>query len=78
MHLLGWALFLAWFDLTMFLGRFDIFGKHIYRSWHVMKKVGWSMTVYIPILIAFAAAFHCFLKNDPIFEVKRLENIAVL
>ena len=68
MHLLGWALFLAWIDLTLFLGRFDIFGKHIYRSWHVMKNVAWSMTVYIPILLAFASAFHCFLKNDWIFE----------
>ena len=29
MHLLGWALFLSWIDLTLFLGRFDIFGKHI-------------------------------------------------
>ena len=68
MHLLGWALFLAWIDLTLFLGRFDIFGRHIYRSWHVMKNVAWSMTVYIPILLAFASAFHCFLKNNGIFE----------
>ena len=68
MHLLGWALFLAWIDLTLFLGRFDIFGKHIYRSWHVMKNVAWSMTVYIPVLLAFASAFHCFLKNNGIFE----------
>ena len=67
-HLLGWALFLAWIDLTMFLGRFDLFGRHIYRSWHVMKNVAWSMTVYIPILLAFGSAFHCFMKNDEIFE----------
>ena len=68
MDLLAWALFLAWIDLTLFLGRFDVFGKHIYRSWHVMKNVAWSMIVYIPILLAFAFAFHCFLKNDEIFE----------
>ena len=67
-HLLGWALFLAWIDLTMFLGRFDLFGRHIYRSWHVMKNVAWSMTVYIPILMAFGSAFHCFMKYDEIFE----------
>ena len=67
-HLLGWALFLSWIDLTMFLGRFDLFGRHIYRSWHVMKNVAWSMTVYIPILLAFGFAFHCFMKNDEIFE----------
>ena len=78
MHLLGWALFLAWIDLTLFLGRFDVFGKHIYRSWHVMKNVAWSMIVYIPILLAFAFAFHCFLKNDEIFEGTMASVLKVL
>ena len=78
MHLLGWALFLAWIDLTLFLGRFDVFGKHIYRSWHVMKNVAWSMIVYIPILLAFAFAFHCFLKNDEIFEGTTASVLKVL
>ena len=41
---LGWTLFLAWIDLTIFLGRFDIFGKHIYRSWHVMEKATFFIT----------------------------------
>ena len=67
-HLLGWALYLAWLNLTIFLGRFDLFGKHIYRSWHVLKNVAVSMIVYIPILMAFATGFHCFLKNHPTFE----------
>ena len=67
-HLLGWALYLAWLNLTIFLGRFDLFGKHIYRSWHVLKNVAVSMVVYIPILMAFATGFHCFLKNHPTFE----------
>ena len=65
---LGWTLFLAWIDLTIFLGRFDICGKHIYRSWHVMKNVAFSMVVYIPVMVAFAAAFHCFLMNNTTFE----------
>ena len=67
-HLLGWTLFLAWINLTLFLGRFDIFGVHIYRSFHVIKNVAWSMSVYLPSLGAFAIAFHCFLRNDDIFE----------
>ena len=33
-----------------------------------MKNVAWSMSVYLPSLGAFAIAFHCFLRNDPIFE----------
>ena len=65
---LGWSLFMAWIDLTIFLGRFDVFGKHIYRSWHVMKNVAFSMVVYIPIMMAFACAFHCFLMFNETFE----------
>ena len=37
-HLLGWALFMVWIDLTMFLGRFDLFGRHIYRSQYGIFK----------------------------------------
>ena len=67
-HLLGWALFLAWIDLTIFLARFDVFGKPIYLSWHVLNNVAWSMIVYIPTVIAFSAGFHCFLKSNAVFE----------
>ena len=67
-HLLGWTLFLAWIDLTIFLGRFDIFGKHIYRSWYVMKNVAMSLMVYVPIIVAFACAFHVFLIYNEIFQ----------
>ena len=62
-HLLGWALFFAWIDLTVFLARFDLFGRPIYLSWHVLSNVAWSMIVYIPTVVAFAAGFHCFLKR---------------
>ena len=67
-HLLGWALFLSWMDLTLFLARFDLFGKHIYLSWHVLKKVGWSLVVYVPSVIAFSMAFHAFLRRNEIFQ----------
>ena len=43
-----------------------------------MKNVAWSMTVYIPILLAFASAFHCFLKNDWIFEGTMASVLKVL
>ena len=67
-HLLGWALFLAWMNLTLFMARFDLFGKHIYLSWHVLKKVGWSLVVYVPSVIAFSMAFHAFLRRNEIFQ----------
>ena len=55
-------------NLTNFLGRFDLCGKHIYRSWHVMKNVVMSVVVYLPSMIAFSMAFHCFLIFNGVFE----------
>ena len=77
-HLLGWSLFLSWMDLTLFLARFDLFGKHIYLSWHVLKKVGWSLVVYIPSVIAFSTAFHSFLRRNDIFQGSTSSVIKVL
>ena len=65
---LGWALFLAWTDLTIFLGRFDLFGGNIYTTWRVAKNVFWPVMVYIPSIMAFSTAFHCFLSHNPVFE----------
>ena len=67
-HLLGWTLFLAWMDLTIFLGKMDFFGRHIYMSWQIMRSMFLNLAVFIPSLIAFASAFHCFLINNEIFE----------
>ena len=65
---LGWALFLTWTDLTIFLGRFDLFGGNIYTTWRVAKNVFLSVMVYIPSIMAFSTAFHCFLSHNPVFE----------
>ena len=66
-HVLGWTMFFAWIDLTLFLGRFGQFGKNIYLSIYVIKKVAWSLIVYIPSLIAFSSAYHVFLHADDVF-----------
>ena len=66
-QLLGWSIFLAWINLPNFLGRFDVFGKHVYRSWHVMKNVIMSVVVYLPYMMAFSMAFHCFLIFNEVF-----------
>ena len=55
-------------DLTIFLGKMDILGRHIYMSWQIMRSMFLSLAVFIPSLIAFASAFHCFLINNEIFE----------
>ena len=67
-HFLGWALFLAWMDLTIFLGKMDFFGRHIYMSWQIMRSMFLNLAVFVPSLVAFASAFHCFLINNTVFE----------
>jgi hypothetical protein len=32
-------------DLTIFLARFDVFGRPIYLSWHVFTNVAWNMVL---------------------------------
>ena len=68
-HLLGWALFLGWFNFTIFLApRFDNLGRAFHLSLHAMANVAWYMLVNIPALIAFSLAFHCFLSQNPGFK----------
>ena len=43
-------------------------GQHIFMSLGVMKAVGCNILIYIPSLIAFSSAFHCFLFGDPVFD----------
>ena len=66
--ILGWALFFSWTDLTIFLGRFDIFGGNIYTTWRIAKNVFWPVVVYVPSIMAFGTAFHCFLSHNSVFE----------
>ena len=67
-HLLGWSLFLAWSDLTIFMGKMDFFGRHIYMTWQIMRSMFLNLVVFVPTLLAFASAFHCFLINNEVFE----------
>ena len=46
----------------------DFFGRHIYMTWQIMKSMFWNLAVFIPSLVAFASAFHCFLINNDVFE----------
>ena len=46
----------------------DFFGRHIYMTWQIMKSMFWNLVVFVPSLVAFASAFHCFLINNEVFE----------
>ena len=68
MQLMGWALFFAWTNLTIFLGKLDFFERHIHMSRQIFMSVMWSIAVFLPTIVAFASAFHCFLIHDKIFD----------
>ena len=68
-HLLGWSLFLAWSNLSIFLAKFDLFGQSIHLSWHVLNNVAMSMLVYVPTIFAFSLMlkYRSFLIEASIF-----------
>ena len=68
MQLMGWDLFLAWTNLTIFLGKLDFFERHIHMSRQIFMSVLWSVAVFFPSIVAFASGFHCFLLHDRIFD----------
>ena len=47
MQLMGWALFFAWTNLTIFLGKLDFFERHIHMSRQIFMSVMWSIAVHI-------------------------------
>ena len=77
-HLLGWALFLAWSDLTIFMARFDPFGKVIHIAWQVSYNVASFILVSLPTVVAFTTAFHCFLRRNEVFQGPTSSLIKIL
>ena len=67
-HLGGWALFLAWMDFTAYLAQMSTFGRTIYSSIYVSKKVCKSLLIFLPSLIGFTTAFHLFLHGNDQFQ----------
>ena len=50
-HFSAWALFLAWLDLTLFVGRIDFFGEYLFIVQNVAGTLIKCLLVYFPILI---------------------------
>ena len=67
-HIGGWALFLAWMDFTAYLSQMSTFGRTIYSSIYVSKKVCKSLLIFLPSLIGFTTAFHLFLHGNDQFQ----------
>lgn len=67
-HLLGWAMLCSWINFTLYLSIFDFIGTRLYMALYVVQEVIISMLVYIPSIIGFATAFHCFLAGQATFH----------
>ena len=62
------ALFLAWFEMSLMIGRLPSVGIYIYMSVNVIKQLLKFFSVYFTILMAFACSFSIILPKSPTFE----------
>ena len=71
-HIGGWTVFFAWMNFTAYLCQVLRFGRAIYSSIHVTKKILKALFAFIPSLVGFASAFHFFLHgNDQFHDFSR-------
>lgn len=67
-HFLGWALLFTWLNFTLFLSISNSIGKRLFMSFYVMREVVLTLLIYVPTLLGFASAFHCFLYGATNFH----------
>ena len=67
-HFAAWALFLAWIDLTTYLGRFGYIGEYVFIIFHITKVLFTCLLVYTPALFAFTFGFCMLLHSNATFE----------
>jgi hypothetical protein len=65
-HIGAWAIFLAWSNLSRFLGKAYFFGKVTTMAWYVAKKIMKIMVVITPSVAAFVFAFNMLLQPNPL------------
>ena len=71
-HFAAWALFFAWLDLTLFVGRLDFFGEYMFIVLNVAGTLLKCLVVYFPILVGtvqFLQIFFTLLTKSFIFSL---------
>ena len=58
------AMFLAWWEMTMMLGRVPSIGMYTYMSTQVIRQLLTFFGVYLPTIVAFAVTFHLLMARD--------------
>jgi hypothetical protein len=77
-HFGAWAVFCAWLEMTLLIGRNPSFGVFIHMSINVMKTLLVFIGVYSPVLVAFAVTFHLLLPSKDVFSNPLTSLIKVL
>ena len=77
-HAAAWMVFLAWIDLTLYVGKIDILGEYIYMSVIVSKTIFWCLFIYVPSYMAFTFGFYILLKSNEAFRSYTATFIRIL
>ena len=72
------ALFFAWIEMTLLIGRFPSVGIYIFMSVNVFKQLVKLFSFYSTTLFAFACAYSIILPQSPIFENLFTSSIKVI
>jgi len=72
------AVFLAWIEMSLLIGRFPSIGIYTYMSTQVIRQTLRFFSVYLTTLIAFALCFSILLPRSGIFENPVTSFIKVL
>ena len=65
-HFGAWAIFVAWSNLSRFLGKAYSFGRVTTMACYVAKKIIKIMVVITPSVAAFVFAFNMLLQSNPL------------
>ena len=79
-HVVAWAVFFSWLNVTQLIGRIDFFGRVIFMAFDVSKEIAKTLIVFTPSIAAFIFAFNMMFQADPVFhgEINTMVKILVM
>ena len=79
-HVVAWAVFFSWLNVTQLIGRIDFFGRVIFMAFDVSKEIAKTLIVFTPSIAAFIFAFNMMFQADPAFHgtINTLVKILVM
>ena len=77
-HIVAWAVFWGWVNITQLIGRIDFFGKIIFMAFDVSKEIAKTLVVFAPSMAAFVFAFNMLYQANPIFHDLKSTLVKIL